>query len=140
MADTIRFSHRPDTELRFTNGECGALAEAIHRRTGWPIAVITTSCAHLEESQHAVVKIPDGRYVDIEGIWTEDDLLAHWTNDYGYDWASQELCLRDLTDEQWESEVDGLRYWHDSCEVTDARAFARRIIERVNLELAAVPC
>lgn len=108
----VRFASRPGTVLRYTNGECGALAEAIHKRTGWPIHVLKERGIRL----HAVVKTPDGRYLDVEGLWPRDLLLRHW----------RATSLAPVGRKVWESSY---QLWHDGY-YTSARHLARRVIAR----------
>lgn len=60
---------------RFTEGDCHVLARAIHEITGWPMATFASGKYPVT---HAFVAMPDGRYLDIEGVSTREELLAHW--------------------------------------------------------------
>lgn len=57
--------------VRYKYGQCHALAQAIHDATGWPMVVWS-----MEEggNDHAMVKTPDGRYLDVEGVHTADEV------------------------------------------------------------------
>lgn len=60
----------------FTAGECHLLARAIHRKTGWPV------CAFIDRGffdHHAFVRMPDGRYLDVEGVHSERELRKRWS-------------------------------------------------------------
>lgn len=73
----------------FTHGQCHALAKAIHQRTGWPIAIIATATCTQDydvceqdrytstcpcQFQHTVTVLPDGRLLDITGVFDWDPL------------------------------------------------------------------
>jgi hypothetical protein len=57
--------------VRYKYGQCHALAQAIHDATGWPMEVW-----RMEQggNEHAVVRMPDGRLLDVEGVHTVDDV------------------------------------------------------------------
>lgn len=61
---------------RFTEGDCHILARAIHEATGWPMATFVSEDG--EPDLHAFVKLPNGRFLDIEGISTEMDMYTRW--------------------------------------------------------------
>jgi hypothetical protein len=75
----------------FTRGQCHALAYALHAQTGWPIHLLTYDRVDppvdddddlpLESWDHAVVRHPDGRFVDINGAWHLD--ASDWSRRYG---------------------------------------------------------
>lgn len=79
---------------RFTRGDCHILASEIARVTGW------TLCAFAYEDRepdlHAFVRCPDGTYLDIEGRWPEEALLAHWATWYGDDIRVIETTLTSI--------------------------------------------
>lgn len=59
---------------RFTQGDCHILARRLHRLTGWPLCAFGWGGPDL----HAFVLMPDGRYLDIDGAQTEDELRERW--------------------------------------------------------------
>lgn len=65
---------------RFKNGDCWRLAIELHKRTGWPLWVLADECS--DEGVlgwfHVGVKHPDGRYVDIDGAQSFDELYDAW--------------------------------------------------------------
>ena len=64
-----------DTE-DFTTGACSLLAEAVHDVTGWELACFWDG---FRACGHAFVKMPDGRYLDITGVHTHQEMLdSRW--------------------------------------------------------------
>lgn len=57
----------------FTNGACFLLAEAVMKETGWPVAAFWNG---FRPCGHVFNVLPDGRYLDIEGPRTRQELLA----------------------------------------------------------------
>ena len=112
--ETIRFGYTFETVSRFCNGECGALAEAIERRTGWPIYLVYRSAYSPE---HAVVQIPDGRFLDIQGLFMEDDLLEEW----------RAHKIEEMTTSFAEEDL----FWHDEDDVVRAGRHAQFLLKRV---------
>lgn len=55
----------------YLDGECYALAIALHRALGWPIIGLMDKHDII---RHAVVKTPDGRYLDARGFVSEATL------------------------------------------------------------------
>lgn len=107
----------------FTQGQCHALALAIHEETGWP----TYGCEDGEgDLEHLVVKTPDGRILDISGAHQLEDFL--------------ELEHHSCPDPDFLVELDpeGVRAlgeepdWR-APEVDVARSFVRPLLEREGL-------
>lgn len=71
---TIRYAVR-DSHLhnRFTKGDCDILAMTISERTGWPVLYFEGY-----HGGHAVVQLPDGRYLDVFGTMTRRELDRIW--------------------------------------------------------------
>ncbi len=105
---------------RFTEGDCHILARAIHDVTGWKIA--TFGFEHrgkITPDAHAFIEMPDGRYLDIEGIRTHNEMLNHWTHDMIITWDSWEDFVKH--GEGWEG-----TWWPSSPKV--AERTARRLL------------
>lgn len=68
----------------FTAGACGAIALALHDRFGWPLIAITEAdnvhegIAGGGSSVHYMVRVPDGRLLDILGLHTDEEALEEW--------------------------------------------------------------
>ena len=71
-----------DWETYFTEGECHALAIAIHEATGWDIWAVGTgpdfSVEHWEG--HVFIATPDLLALDITGLSTFEDQELLWSN------------------------------------------------------------
>lgn len=74
--------HEWDLDL-FYEGECLALAEAISSRTGWPIVTVHAP-GQPDVWSHAAVRHPSGKYIDVNGIHTEECLARH--QEYRFGW------------------------------------------------------
>lgn len=73
---------QPFERNAFTMGDCSHFAKALHKK-GLPIFYLgEAKSLSLPVSQrgfaHFVNRLPDGRFIDVEGIWTEKDLLERW--------------------------------------------------------------
>lgn len=73
---------RPLTVEYFTNGACHTLAIEIHKRTGWKLYVLLEPHDYGVNPMHALVKLPDGRYLDACGIQTREELFKSWPAAY----------------------------------------------------------
>ena len=75
-------------EIRaFTEGDCWRLAHALHELTGWEIVALSDADEYEVDANdlpedsywsHMVVRHPKGYLVDIEGIYSEEDILHKW--------------------------------------------------------------
>lgn len=61
--------------MRFTEGDCHILAQAIHNLTGWPMYAFNWSN---RPDLHCFVKIPSGNFLDIQGISTPKEMKERW--------------------------------------------------------------
>lgn len=76
--------------VRFTDGDCWVLAHAINRLTGFPVC---TFCDDLGRADyHVFVQLPDGRYLDIQGISTHEELIRRWGEGAILVWEEGELA------------------------------------------------
>lgn len=77
----MRLEHLPpatvDPVVRYTQGLCGEFAQALSSITGWPVVLVVSNDRY-REGLHAVCLRPDGLFVDVRGVQTEEELLAHW--------------------------------------------------------------
>lgn len=67
----------------FTLGDCHVLARALSKH-GYPIVLVSTTTAKKNDDAwwvHALNELPDGRFVDITGLHTADDLFDRWSTD-----------------------------------------------------------
>lgn len=88
----------------FTKADCPHLAKAFNKKFGLPICYLgdrQSSDGEIDDREwsHFVNRLPDGRYIDAEGIWTEKDLLKHWQIDeLGRGWMPSSINDCELTD------------------------------------------
>lgn len=59
----------------FAQGQCHALALALHERTGWPVIVLEDDEA---DAIHFAVQTPDGRALDITGCHDLEEFQEGW--------------------------------------------------------------
>lgn len=85
-----------EEETHFTDGDCGILARAIHRKTGWPL-VLASSDGSLPldriDWDHMAVRAPDGRIIDAVGMSTEADFREAW--------GGAKAELTEISGDQW---------------------------------------
>jgi hypothetical protein len=75
----------------FTEGACFLLAQEIEKAHGWPLAAFWVGFA---SSGHMFNVLPDGRYLDIRGAHTRDELFAQ-NPDY------RAITTRHVEADQW---------------------------------------
>jgi hypothetical protein len=63
---------------RFTEGDCHILAYAIVAATGWDFCTFEYEGGGGAPEYHAFVGMPDGRYLDINGVSTYDEMFQTW--------------------------------------------------------------
>lgn len=66
----------------FTLGDCHVLARALSKH-GYPIVLVGTTTAKRDDDAwwvHALNELPDGRFVDIMGLHTADNLFHRWSS------------------------------------------------------------
>ena len=63
---------------RYTQGACDALAFTVSQRTGWPVVLCGDGPGGVMGWVHAAVRRPDGRILDVEGLWDEMGWVMHW--------------------------------------------------------------
>lgn len=74
----LRYEDAREADIRrFTEGDCWLLARTLWKRHGWQ------PCAFCSGDGigdlHAFVRLPNGHYLDIVGIWNEPGLKSEWT-------------------------------------------------------------
>lgn len=78
----IRYRTDPMEVEAFTSGDCWRLALTLRELYGFPVAFLGEHSADKSvwgmDWYHAFVALPDGRYLDIEGISTAEELLEKW--------------------------------------------------------------
>ena len=78
----------------FAYGQCVCLAEAMHARTGFPIAVVRCKpYAPLNNAfVHALLRVPDGRVLDINGFHQDEEILSYWER-----FTKQKVWIEDMS-------------------------------------------
>lgn len=80
----------------YTHGACWVLANAISDATGWQ------RCWTYPEPEHVFVRTPDGDYLDIEGRWSEDEMIEKYSSPWGYvDSIADVPDNDDLSNHEW---------------------------------------
>lgn len=99
----------------FKHGACMSLAIAIHDATGWPIYAVTDAHNVYDgragggSAMHWVVAHPSGKFLDIEGLHTKDEL----EDEYQY-YADDEEAVVALS-----SRTDAMEWLEESgCEIS----------------------
>lgn len=73
------FDYSDEEKQAFTEGDCWELARLIALTAGHPIVTASSSFSH-RDWYHAANRLPDGRIIDIEGIWEESYWLEIWSS------------------------------------------------------------
>lgn len=73
----IAFTYEKHEVKAFTDGDCWELARQIHLASGYTLLTLG-SIEDFTDWFHAAVRLPDGRIVDIEGIWRESAWIESW--------------------------------------------------------------
>lgn len=68
----------PEAIEAFTCGDCWALAIAIAREAALPIVTCSVP-GEPDEWCHVAVQTPDGKILDIQGVWEPAAWLAFWS-------------------------------------------------------------
>lgn len=66
----------------FEYGQCHALALALNAKTGWPIVGLYSP--KLGDTNHYLVRRPDGQLVDVRGVRSEAEVLQQWDDNTGF--------------------------------------------------------
>lgn len=77
-------------------GGCAALAIAIHNITRLPIVALIEPAGETERAVHVMIKAPDGRYLDINGLHTYAEVLADLCDNHDCDTQNWSLISASL--------------------------------------------
>ncbi len=66
-------------EHRFMVGDCHLLAQAIHRKTGWPMVAVVDEL-NPSDWWHVLVETPAGTLLDVRGEHDIDDVCTDYDN------------------------------------------------------------
>lgn len=66
---------------RYTEGDCWVLMKRLHRVSGWPCAAFycRDGDGEIEASVHGFVQCPNGKYLDVEGVWTAAEMTEKYS-------------------------------------------------------------
>lgn len=113
----------------YTEGDCWALALALHRTTGWPMVALGYEDEETTPYQergwvHVVVRTPDDRLLDVRGIRDEEACAREflWSNYSFFEVTARELLLDFEPDDPRDPSPASLSYAPDwSTVVEDAQ-------------------
>ena len=128
----------------YTNGQCHALAVALHHATGWPLVWVgpeeccyDIDCAEYDDDEgwclcqieHVGVLTPDGAFLDIEGPQTVEPMLED-----RYETSGDPCTLQTLTGAQL-SAILAAGSWRDP-DVATATSFVAAVLDQVAVAAA----
>ena len=124
------FHFSEEVENAFTTGDCWHLARTVHLIAGYPIVTFQ----HFDYGQnlwaHAGNRLPDGRIVDIEGVWPEQTWLEQWSHNVDAD--AETIYVQDWTLPLWDEELENCDFDLEYPEVSnDVQRYAREIIAQL---------
>jgi hypothetical protein len=101
------FSFSDEEVVAFTESDCFLLAEHIQAATGWERVAIGTEWGEDGKLDlpadydwvHMVNRMPDGKLVDITGIYDKETLMDKWLSDLHYDSSISHPSMRLVDDE-----------------------------------------
>ncbi|WP_439377855.1 hypothetical protein [Amycolatopsis lexingtonensis] len=67
-----------DAVYAFENGQCHALAIALHEETGWPLVQVGVGRMYAGVPSHWMVETPAGDLLDINGVSSYEDTASQW--------------------------------------------------------------
>lgn len=121
---------------KYTAGRCADLALSINEATGWPIYLVGYygDDEDVPGWTHAVVKTPDGRFLDVEGFHDEIDLV---------DGIYGDVAMEDISDQGLDTEpemievsADDLRRTSDSATTEDSNRVAELVLAATRDQIA----
>jgi len=123
-----QFGFADDERTAFVSGDCGYLALALSKETGWNLVGLSHPDAAAEDYwYHLAVQMPDGKILDINGAWTEDEFLDLWASET-YEVAIYSRNIEDAT--AW-THKRAPKY-----PAFDPSAYALQVLDRLELPVA----
>lgn len=125
----------------YTEGDCWALALALHRMTGWPMTALgyadEDSTPYSERGWvHVVVRAPDDRLLDVRGLRDEESCAKEflWSNYSFYEVTAAELLIDFEDDDTRDPSSASLSYAPEwDIVLADARALLAELPELPSL-------
>lgn len=107
VSENVIFQLPDNVQEAFTFGDCWHLAQTINRLSGYPVVTVQWEEPHRSLWCHAANRLPDGRIVDIEGIWEEEEWLWKWQvhNELHVELDVLVMFAQEWTPESWAQEV-----------------------------------
>lgn len=119
--ESTRFNFSVEAQRAFTHGDCWHLAETIQTMTGLPLITaqweetLTTYFTRAEKWEqvkntywsHVANRLPDGRIIDIDGIWLEEDWLKRWhvkSDTFSIDKEDRLMFVKEWDKADWKEE------------------------------------
>lgn len=75
---SVRFIFTQKEFDAFSNGDCDHLALEFHKKKGLDPVLVGKFYNGQWDWDHMASKLPDGRIIDIQGIWTREDFARNW--------------------------------------------------------------
>lgn len=118
------FDYSEEEVSAFTEGDCWELARLIALTAGYPIVTASSSLSH-RDWLHAANRLPDGRIVDIEGIWEEGVWLQVWSSRHRLDEENDRAIAIDWDFTSFMADVDSknVAVWFELGKKADAYAW-----------------
>jgi hypothetical protein len=128
-ADIAGFSFSAEEIEVFSDGDCWELARKVQALTGW--AIVTASDSN--DWYHAANRMPNGRIVDIFGVWSQSAWLSHWDTIQKkfitYDEAGVYARIWSTGDFNQEISDEGIEYAYEMAK--ESGQYAKKITEMV---------
>lgn len=113
------YKPRLDLVVRYTEGDCWALAGALHDLTGWQVVAVIPDTPDAippgkfaSDWYHMAVRTPDGRILDIQGATSETAFLTRWRySTAAWQYGTAPGRLVNVSPAAWKFESDG---WNDA--------------------------
>lgn len=120
----------------FGRGACGALALALHEKTGWPLIAVTDSHNVAEgragggSALHYAVRTPEGLLLDVDGLHSTESLIERFSADADEGEAAAGVTtVADIR--EWYVEAQG-----EPIPISLARTFVAAVLELYNTQRA----
>lgn len=142
----MSFSLITDIErTAYTYGDCATLARAVHEATGYPIVFYggtETEDGVLYDDDtywfwvHAFNVMPDGRYIDVNGIYTAEEIREQWHPSF-LETAYKHLHVADFHANIWhpshEESIQFMRFEGGQLYDLNVEDTVEKIVAAVNL-------
>lgn len=104
----------------FTQGDCWELARTLGANHNLSVVIVSFPFMGLV---HAGAKLPDGRIIDIEGIWTQEDWVKRSEEDCGF--STGVLKFTEYSASEYEARLKGESFTEDEGKLYGPEVSAR---------------